>query len=808
MSVLSPTTLTTASDIRTEKRFPVEFALGTSASTTALQYSIEDFLVMLANPGTKKNARSYLPGELRGHHRSGDNVVGRSVITLDLDGASDGGFTSLLSYLNDVAVLWHTTYSHSEHKPSYRVLIPLDEQVSPDVYARIVREIMRAVPQASIDAASATPSQIMFTPAAKDPSLYEWGSKLDRPLASGSLFQGAPDSPGDVVSLGRVRKKDPLTLRGIAGEFCRLYQDLDELIEVFGLPYERVGSRFRYTKADKSSAPGMSPFPDAPLLYFSNHRSDPASGRAQNAFDLVRIHKFGHLDAGYEGAIIHSPSARAMKNFLSGHAGFAARRAADAYEQVVRPEAAGSPLTGGEIVSTLTEEPEHEPELAVADDSADIETDWTHRLIRHDKTLQVEDRIENYDLIFENDPVFKSLWWNVRGDYEAIMPENYDLRDGSPPQVNNADVSGLKDHIERRYQIRRVTRQRVDDLLGRVRRERRLDPVKKYLQSLSWDGIPRLETCLPGVENTAYTRMVAKRAMLGAVARAFKPGCKVDQSLILYGGQGVGKTTWIERMARGYTASLGDIQNKDTLISASRSWIMVSDEGHALNNADFNELKDFLTRQRDVYRLPYDRSATEVPRRWVVWGTTNDPMMLRERDGNRRFLIVDVLEQMDFDKYTPEYVDQVWAEAVALYQQGERPVLSPAEEELAEQARQSHTMEDNLVALISEGLDMPVPEDWERMPMSERLVWLQERDYSERTTKPASKPRSFLTPAAVWVEIMRKGLPDMSLRDQNRITSALVSLTRKGVLVQEEQRQRVSCYGYQPVFRVAYQEDV
>lgn len=804
MSVLSPSTTTVAADIRSEKRFPVEFAQGTSANTTALQYSLDDFLDMLRSPGTQKNARSYLPGELRGHHRSGDNVIGRSVITLDLDGASAEGFTELLSYLDDVAVLWHTTFSHSPQKPSYRVLIPLDGMVTPDVYTRIVREIMRAVPQAAIDAASATPSQIMFTPAAKDESLYEYGSELNRPLASGALFQSAPDSPEGVVSLGRVRKKDPLTLKGIAGEFCKHYQDLDELIEVFKLPYERVGSRFRYIHADKSSAPGMSPLPDAPLLYFSNHGSDPASGRAQNALDLVRIHKFGALDAGYEGAVIHSPSSLAMKNFLATHEGFRQRRADAAYSNVARPDAASIPLTASEEVSTLTQEPEPAHESEEDEELGSGSLDWTSQLIRHEKTLQVEDRIENYDLIFMNDPIFKSLWWNVRGDYEAIMGEDYDLRDGSPPQVNNADVSGLKDHIERQYQIRRVTRQRVDDLLGRVRRERRIDPVKKYLQSLTWDGIPRLETCLPGAEDTPYNRMVAKRALLGAVARAFKPGCKVDQSLILFGGQGVGKTTWIERMARGYTASLGDIQNKDTLISASRSWIMVSDEGHALNNADFNELKDFLTRQRDVYRLPYDRSATEVPRRWVVWGTTNDPMMLRERDGNRRFLIVDVLEQMDFDKYTPEYVDQVWAEAVALYQDGERPVLSPAEEALAEQARKSHTMEDNLVATITEALESPVPLAWERMSLPERIQWLQDESMGMENKSVPTTPRSFITPAAVWVEIMRKGLPDMSLRDQNRITAALVSLTRKGVLVQEEGRQRVGCYGSQTVFRVTY----
>lgn len=146
----------------------------------------------------------------------------------------------------------------------------------------------------------------------------------------------------------------------------------------------------------------------------------------------------------------------------------------------------------------------------------------------------------------------------------------------------------------------------------------------------------------------------------------------------------------------------------------------------------------------------------------------------------------------------------MWAEAVALYQEGGRPVLSPAEEVLAEQARKSHTMEDNLVATITEALDMPVPLAWERMSMPERSQWLQDESLGTEDKSQPRAPRSFITPAAVWVEIMRKNLPDMSLRDQNRITAALVSLTRKGVLVQEEGRQRVGCYGSQTVFRLPY----
>src|SRR5699024_12437129 len=88
-----------------------------------------------------------------------------------------------------------------------------------------------------------------------------------------------------------------------------------------------------------------------------------------------------------------------------------------------------------------------------------------------------------------------------------------------------------------------------------------------------WDGTPRLEEALPGVVPTDYTRLVARKCLVAAVARVFDPGCKWDHTLIIYGEEGLGKTHWISRMSKGYTAPLGDIRSKDTLLSMQRSWI-------------------------------------------------------------------------------------------------------------------------------------------------------------------------------------------------------------------------------------------
>jgi predicted P-loop ATPase len=293
----------------------------------------------------------------------------------------------------------------------------------------------------------------------------------------------------------------------------------------------------------------------------------------------------------------------------------------------------------------------------------------------------------------------------------------------------------------------------MDEVIDTTAHRRRVNPVRDYLEALVWDGKPRVEECLPGVTPTAFTRMVARKSMVAAVARALNPGCKWDHTLVLYGSEGLGKSFWIEKMSRGYMASLGPLREKDTLLTMQRSWIMVADEGHSLRKTDNDVQKEFLTRTEDVFRMPYDRDTVVHKRHCVIWSTTNDETFLRRQEGNRRYLIVHCETKVDFNALTPDYVDQVWAEAVYLFKQGERLFLDDLESMAAVEERERFVEEDALAGVLSVYLETLVPEDWEEMSPERRVEWLRARNEG-LIAEPGTERITRVSTIQLWVEAL------------------------------------------------------
>lgn len=788
--------------------FTFEFAKGTSPKTEGKKLTFSDIRDMLKNPGTEKAERSYLPGTIKDHHRKRENIISRSAITLDLDGALAGGFEVLTGYLRDKQYFWHTTFSHSAEKHSYRFIIPLAEDIPPELYESLVMQIIAANTKANIDTASSSPSQIMFTPASADPENYMWGENQGK-LADAHEWVEEANGGEAVVPLARVQRRgDPEEAPGIIGRFNRAFKDLDELIETFGLPYEYVPEvgRYRYTGSSVHSTPGMREIEENPGYFYSWHAKDPASGRAQNSFDLFRIHKYGELDGDFSGPVANAPSYKAAKKFIETYPLFQERESEDAYAGViarlegsmVHKETSPKPAAKGNDMFSL---PGDEPGVPSAPSEKEIKasTDWVKLLTQDKKTQQYENTVHNLDLIFKNDPYLRGLGWCERGGYEAWTKSGYDFSEGAPHQLNNKDISAIQFHLEAVYDMRSITRTRVEQMVDVMSDRNRYDPVQDYLNSLTWDGTPRLHNCIPGVEQSEYTEMVARKALIGAVARALKPGVKADQSLILAGEAGLGKSWWVERMSKGFSSVLGPIDRKDTLISASRGWIITSDEGHALSKAEFNQLKEFMTLTQDTYRPPYERAAQTIKRRWVIWGTTNDPKMLREREGNRRFLIVDIQEKADFDKYTDEYVDQIWAEAVHAFNNGESHILNAEEEAIAERVRQLHTQTDDLADMVSEGVDVLLPPDWDTKTITQRTSYMLQ---VEQGMASGVVQRDTISPVEVWTEIMARPRADFDNMNQRRIYDALVALARRGVLRRPLKKTYKATYGMVDNFEI------
>lgn len=223
-----------------------------------------------------------------------------------------------------------------------------------------------------------------------------------------------------------------------------------------------------------------------------------------------------------------------------------------------------------------------------------------------------------------------------------------------------------------------------------------IHPIRDYLERLEWDGVPRVNTWLATYlgatsQPADYLQDVGSWTLVSAVARAMKPGCKVDTMLVLEGGQGDFKSTAIEVLASKphyveVDAAILGTADKDTMLTCRLAWIVEAGEFDSVGGANMARLKANVSRAVDTYRAPYGADAQKVPRGWIGIGTTNLEAYLRDSTGGRRFHPVRVgrvdLEALRRDR------DQLWAEAYALYAKGakwwpdadERPAMLEEQE--------------------------------------------------------------------------------------------------------------------------------
>ncbi|SED26964.1 conjugal transfer protein TraC [Pseudomonas marginalis] len=213
----------------------------------------------------------------------------------------------------------------------------------------------------------------------------------------------------------------------------------------------------------------------------------------------------------------------------------------------------------------------------------------------------------------------------------------------------------------------------VFEAVNSVAHDNAFHPVREYLDGLVWDGAPRLERWLQdrlGVADSEYTRKVGKRWLLSAVARVFRPGCKVDVMLILEGLQGEGKSTAAAVLAgKWFMDTAFDMSSKDAYQAIRGKWIIEMAELDALNKSDTTKAKQFVSSATDHYRESYGRRHLSVPRQSVFIGTTNQDEYLKDDTGNRRYWPV-TCTKVDLDGLRAER-DQLWAEAVACFRAGD-----------------------------------------------------------------------------------------------------------------------------------------
>jgi len=270
---------------------------------------------------------------------------------------------------------------------------------------------------------------------------------------------------------------------------------------------------------------------------------------------------------------------------------------------------------------------------------------------------------------------------------------------GNPKPEAWSDHRSLEitESLQRKYpELRSLSKHTVDQAILLYAKKHPCNQLIEKLDSLTWDGKPRLDTWLINycgvAQDNPYTREVGKCWLLGAVKRAYEPGSKFDYCLILEGKQGIGKSTLLSILSCGYFQKINDFTGKDALMLLGGTWIAELEELNALKKSDMEVVKGFLTKECDRFRPPYGKLVESKPRTVVFAGTTNKDDYLRDETGNRRFLPVSCTE-LRIEEFQQDR-DQLLAEAVHRYRQGESLLLSKEAQQIAIYEQQARLPED------------------------------------------------------------------------------------------------------------------
>lgn len=621
------------------------------------------------------------------------------------------------------AFVVHSSRRHTSEKPRLRVWGLFSRPVDNDEYGAICRIIAHLFDpgMSMVDKVSFRPAQMMYKPTASADGefvyLYNDGEPFDvdalltnfeETVGSWRDISLLPHCVGETLRETADKAEDPTTKSGPVGNFCRAY-DVPAAIDTFladvYAPVDAPSEKPRYSYLHGSTTNGAVVEDDGLFLY-SHHGSDPCSDMLVNAFDLVRIHKFGNLDDNIteKTPMRELPSWQAMVSFIAEDPLYKKQQAISHYDQTAMFD---------DVMDEYFEAPVQEPSESGEDDEDDPigrvrhkttvnkkpDPDWFPGELELDKNGYIIENLPNAQIIINNDSrLYGAIAYDdfmkrlvlrrsILSRMEIVPPAPCrDLARGDLWQdwhdtTVRAILAAPNGPGKKGYGMAKLANRDLVDAIYMTGQRNKFHPIKDYLNGVyerGWDGVRRVERLFVeylGTPDTPYHRRAAFCVLVASVARVFEPGHKFDYSPVLQGPQGIRKSSFIEALyGEEYfgemTCNLRDTQRIAEQIGGL--WGVEFPELASFYKSDHNDAKQFLSAKEDRVRMAYDRRVSIFPRQATFWGTTNDKKYLKDPTGNRRWWpIVCRVEKIDTDMLRVER-DQLWAEAVMHYRRMRR----------------------------------------------------------------------------------------------------------------------------------------
>jgi predicted P-loop ATPase len=730
--------------------------------------TLEQYLALpKARQDELKDVGGFVGGTFTGDRRKPECAEGRDLLTLDLDNIPAGQADDVLRRVNGLgcAAVVYSTRKHAGYAPRFRVIVPTDRTATADEYEPAARKLASLIGIEFCDPTTFEVNRLMYWPSCCIDSQYMC-EVYDNLFCSVDGLLGMygdwrdisqwPQVPGtEAVERRRLAKQeDPTTKRGVIGAFCRTYSITQAMDQFIPGMYEETASSGRYTYTGGETTGGAIIY-DGDLFLYSHHSHDPCCNQLVNAFDLVRLHMYGDRDnEAKEGTPVNKlPSFVAMSRLAMDDKAVADLIAKEKHEAAVAAFAEPTERARQEDLSWIGH-------LAV------------------DGNGNYQKTVNNIIIVLQNDPLLKGKIvtdeFAGRGLILGTLPWN---KSEEKRQWIDPDDSGFFWYMETYYGI--TARDKLDDALAIVGGQNMINDVKRYLKSLKWDGVKRVDTLLSvylGAEDTAYTRAVMRKSLCAAVARAIEGGVKYDYMPIFTGPQGIGKSTFLAMLGKEwFSDSLTSFEGKEAAELIQGTWINEVGELTAMSKQETSAVKQFLSKREDIYRAAYGRRTERHPRRCVFFGTSNDREFLKDTTGNRRFWPVDVgvhpaIKSIWND--LPEEVDQIWAEAYMYWALGEQLHLTKDIEDMAYEQQESHRETSGKEGLISEYLAKPVPKNWDQMDIPARKMFLAGGGVGDVELVPREKTCA----VEIWVECFGGEPKYLKRADSTEINNILSGL--------------------------------